>query len=138
MVAQGRFPEAEGHFRRAATLHPERAASRNALGVALAGQGRDREAEAEFQEAARLSPRLVDAPANLGVLYTRNGRFDEAIVVLRRALALDDRRAGVRADLGRVLRTRAIELAREGRLDEAAGLWLEASPLAGDDPELGR
>lgn len=138
MVAQGRFPEAEGHFRRAATLHPERAASRNALGVALAGQGRDREAEAEFQEAARLSPRLVDAPANLGVLYTRNGRFDEAIVVLRRALALDDRRAGVRADLGRVLRTRAIELAREGRLDEAARLWLEASPLAGDDPELGR
>jgi Flp pilus assembly protein TadD len=136
MVAQGRFPEAEGHFRRAATLHPERAASRNALGVALAGQGRDREAEAEFQEAARLSPRLVDAPANLGVLYTRNGRFDEAIVVLRRALALDDRRAGVRADLGRVLRTRAIELAREGRLDEAARLWLEASPLVGD--ELGR
>jgi Flp pilus assembly protein TadD len=78
----------------------------------------------------------VDAPANLGVLYTRNGRFDEAIVVLRRALALDDRRAGVRADLGRVLRTRAIELAREGRLDEAARLSLEASPLVGD--ELGR
>jgi Flp pilus assembly protein TadD len=135
-LAQGRYREAEEHFRRAATLHPDRAASRNALGVALASQGRDREAEAEFQEAARLSPRLVDAPANLGVLYTRHGRFGEAIVPLRRALALDRGRAGVRAELGRALRGRAIELAREGRLDEAAGLWQEASPLAGDDPDL--
>src|SRR3979411_1062110 len=87
-LAQGRSREAEEHFRRAATLQPDRAASRNALGVALASQGRAREAEAEFQEAARLSPRLVDAPANLGVLYTRQGRFEEAIVPPRRALAL--------------------------------------------------
>jgi len=136
MLAQGRSSEAEEHFRRAATLEPDRAASRNALGVALASQGRDREAEAEFQEAARRSPRLVDAPANLGVLYTRQGRFEEAVVPLRRALALDGGRAGVRADLGRALRGRAIELAREDRLDEAARLWQEASPLAGEDPDL--
>src|SRR5229473_1347547 len=132
----GRVVARPGRFADAETLHPDRAASRNALGVALASQGRDREAEAEFQEAARLSPRLVDAPANLGVLYTRHGRFGEAIVPLRRALALDRGRAGVRAELGRALRGRAIELAREGRLDEAAGLWQEASPLAGDDPDL--
>ncbi len=117
MLAQGRHGEAEEHFRHAATLQPDRAASRNALGVALATQGRDREAEAEFQEAARLSPRLVDAPANLGVLYTRQGRFEEAITSLRRALALDGGRAGVRVELGRALRSRAIELAREGRLE---------------------
>jgi protein O-mannosyl-transferase len=135
-LAQGRAREAEEHFRRAATLQPDRAGSRNALGVALASQGRDREAEAEFQEAARLSPRLVDAPANLGVLYMRQGRFEEALAPLRRALALDGGRAGVRADLGRALRGRAIELAREGRLDEAARLWQEASPLAGEDPDL--
>ncbi|HSL49031.1 MAG TPA: tetratricopeptide repeat protein [Candidatus Deferrimicrobiaceae bacterium] len=136
MLAQSRHHEAEEHFRRAATLHPDRAASRNALGVALANQGRDREAEAEFQEAARLSPRLVDAPANLGVLYTRRGRFGEAIVPLRRALALDGGQAGLRAELGRALRGRAIELVREGRLGEAAPLWQEAAPLAGDDPDL--
>ncbi|HSB61839.1 MAG TPA: tetratricopeptide repeat protein, partial [Vicinamibacteria bacterium] len=98
--------------------------------------GRALEAEAEFKEAARLSPRLVDAPANLGVLYSRHGRFEEAIVALRRALALDGKRAAVRADLGRALRARAIELAREGRLDEAARLWQEAAPLAGDDADL--
>jgi protein O-mannosyl-transferase len=136
MLAQGQYREAEEHFRRAATLHPDRAASRNALGVALASQGRDREAEAEFQEAARLSPRLVDAPANLGVLHARHGRLEEAITSLRRALALDSGRAGVRIDLGRALRGRAIELAREGRFDEAARLWQEASPLAGDEPDL--
>jgi Flp pilus assembly protein TadD len=136
LLAQGRYREAEEHFRRAATLQPDRAASRNALGVALANQGRDREAETEFQEAARLSPRLVDGPANLGVLYTRQGRFEEAIVPLRRALALDGGRAGVRADLGRALRSHAIELVRADRLDEAARLWQEASPLAGEDPEL--
>ncbi len=136
MLAQGRYREAEEHFRRAATLQPDRAASRNALGVALASQGRDREAETEFQEAARLSPRLVDGPANLGVLYTRQGRFEEAVGPLRRALALDGGRAGVRADLGRALRSRAIELAREDRLDEAARLWQEAAPLAGEDPDL--
>ncbi len=136
MLAQGRYPEAEEHFRRAATLQPDRAASRNALGVALANQGRNREAEAEFQEAGRLSPRLVDAPANLGVLYTRQGRFEDAIIPLRRALALDGGRAGVRAELGRALRGRAIALAREGRLDEAARLWQEASPLAREDPDL--
>jgi Flp pilus assembly protein TadD len=138
MLAQGRFPDAEDHFRRAATLHPDRAASRNALGVALANQGRGPEAEAEFREAARLSPRLADAPANLGVLYTRNGRLDDAIVALRRALILDGGRTGVRADLVRVLRTRARELERDGRPDEAARLRQEASPLAGDGPGLGR
>ncbi len=136
MLAQGRHPEAEEHFRRAATLQPDRAASRNALGVALATQGRDREAEAEFQEAARLSPRLVDAQSNLGVLYARQRRFEEAITALRRALALDGGRDGVRVDLGRALRSRAIELAREGRLDEAAKRWQEAAPLAGEDPDL--
>jgi protein O-mannosyl-transferase len=136
MLAQGRYPEAEEHFRGAATLRPDRASARNALGVALASQGRDREAESEFQEAARLSPRLVDGPANLGVLYSRQGRFEEAITPLRRALALDVGRAGVRAELGRALRGRAIQLAREGRLDEAARFWQEASPLAGEDPDL--
>jgi tetratricopeptide (TPR) repeat protein len=78
----------------------------------------------------------VDAPANLGVLYTRQGRFEEAIATLRRALALDGGRAGVRVELGRALRNRAIELAREGRLEEAARLWHEASPLAVEDPDL--
>jgi len=136
MLAQGRHAEAEEHFRRAASLQPDRAASRNALGVALATQGRDREAEAEFQEAARLSSRLVDAPANLGVLYTRQGRFEEAIPALRRALALDGGRAGVRGELARALRGRGIELARDGRLDEAARLWQDAAPLAGEDPDL--
>jgi Flp pilus assembly protein TadD len=106
--------------------------------VALANQGRDPEAEAEFREAARLSPRLADAPANLGVLYTRGGRLDDAIVALRRALTLDGGRAGVRADLVRALRTRARELERDGRPDEAARLRQEASPLAGDAPGLGR
>jgi len=136
MLAQGRPHDAEEHFRRAATLHPDRAAARNALGVALANQGRAREAAAEFQEAARLSPRLVDAPANLGVLYTRDGRFGEAIAPLRRALALDGGRAGLRAELGRALGGHAIELVREGRLGEAERLWQEASPLAGDNPDL--
>ena len=98
---------------------PDRAASHNALGVALARQGRGREAEAEFREAARLSPRLVDAPANLGVLYARQGRLDDAIGSLRQAMALDGRRPGVRAELGRVLRGRAIEMVRQNRLDEA-------------------
>jgi Flp pilus assembly protein TadD len=135
MLAQGRDGDAEQQFRRAATLEPGRATSRNALGVALARQGRDREAEAEFREAARLSPRLVDAPANLGVLYARQGRLEEAIRSLRGALVLDGRRAGVRAELGRTLRSRAIELVRERRLDEADHLWREASLLAPVDPD---
>lgn len=136
MLAQGRYREAEEHFRRAATLRPDRAASRNGLGVALANQGRDIEAEAEFREAARLSPRLVDAPANLGVLYVRLGRYEEAMLPLRHALALNGGQAGVRAELARALRSRAIELVRDGRLGEAAQLWQEASPLAGDNPDL--
>lgn len=135
MLAQGRDGEAEQHFRRAATLEPDRAVSRNALGVALARQGRDREAEAEFREAARLSRRLVDAPANLGVLYARQGRFEDAIASLRQALTLDGRRPGIRAELGRALRSRAIELVRERRLDEAERLWREAAPLAAEDPD---
>jgi Flp pilus assembly protein TadD len=136
LLAQGRYREAEEHFRRAATLRPDRAPSRNGLGVALANQGRDIEAEAEFREAARLSPRLADAPANLGVLYVRLGRYEEAMLPLRRALALNGGQAGVRAELARALRSRAIELVRQGRLGEAAQLWQEASPLVGDNPDL--
>jgi Flp pilus assembly protein TadD len=49
---------------------------------------------------------------------------------------LDGGQAGVRAELGRALRSRAIELVHQGRLGEAAPLWQEASPLAGDDRDL--
>jgi Flp pilus assembly protein TadD len=136
MLTQGRYREAEAQFRRTVILRPDYGAYRNGLGAALASQGRDAEAEVELREAMRLSARLADAPINLGMLYQRQGRYQEAIPAFRRALALDPGQARLRTALARALRRRAIQLVREGQAGEAARLWQEARPLAGDEPEL--
>jgi cytochrome c-type biogenesis protein CcmH/NrfG len=70
------------------------------------------------------------------VLYVRQGRYEEAIGALRQALALDPEQAAIKTGLARALRSRAIQLAREGHTIEAAGLWREAVPLAPGDPQL--
>ena len=137
MLAQGRHPEAEEHFRRAATLQPDRAASRNALGVALATPGTRPRGRGRVPGGGAAVAPTRGRPRQSGrALCEAAAASRRRSPPLRRALALDGGRAGVRADLGRALRSRAIELAREGRLDEAARLWQEASPLAGEDPDL--
>jgi hypothetical protein len=45
-------------------------------------------------------------------------------------------RPGRKAALARALRSRAIQLAREGHTVEAAGLWQQAVPLVPGDPQL--
>jgi Flp pilus assembly protein TadD len=136
MLARGRYADAEEYFRRIVAKRPDSGMYRNSLAVAIANQGRSVEAEAEFQLARRLDPRLIDGHANLGLLYVRQARYAEAIAPLSRALTIDASHGPARANLARALRARSVELVREGKVDEGARRWQEASSFAGDDPAL--
>jgi Flp pilus assembly protein TadD len=125
LLGQGRAREAEVHYRRAVALRPRFPEPYNNLGIALATQRRHAEAEAAFREAVRLSPNLVGGLANLGALYAEQGRWADAVPPIRRALLIQPDLPRLRDLATTAFRSRAVELAREGRLDEAVTLMKE-------------
>jgi Flp pilus assembly protein TadD len=124
-----RAREAEGLFRRALALRPDRVFAYHGLGVALAFQHRDDEAEAAFSEYMKRDPASATGPADLGLLRLTQRRYAEAIPYLRRALAVEPRSPRLRSDLAKALRERGAELQGEGRGLEAEALFAEARTL---------
>ncbi|HET7874029.1 MAG TPA: tetratricopeptide repeat protein, partial [Methylomirabilota bacterium] len=121
---------AEGYFRHAIRLRPERPNAHHNLGAALAAQKRYAEAEGAFREFMRLRPDAPAGPASLGVLLIELGRYEEAVGVLRRALAMVPQSREYRAALAQALRKRAEEFRSQGRAGDAAALEAEAVGLA--------
>jgi tetratricopeptide (TPR) repeat protein len=109
---QGRFDEAESHYRRARELaswlpHPS-----NNLGLIRLREGRYDAARAFLREAVRRDPTFVDAYANMGFLYARQGRWGEAVPWYERVTRLSP-------DSPRAHRTLAEALKMAGRYEEA-------------------
>jgi tetratricopeptide (TPR) repeat protein len=128
---QGRVREAEGLFRHAIALRPDRAFAYHGLGVALALQRRYEEAESAFREYIGREPAAATGPADLGLLRLAQHRYAEAIPYLRRAIALEPRFQSLGTDLARALRERSAELRTEGKVSEADALVREAEGLPG-------
>jgi tetratricopeptide (TPR) repeat protein len=136
LLGEGRAREAEVHYRRAVALRPRFPEPHNNLGIALAAQRRYPEAEAAFREAVRLSPDLVGGLANLGALYTEQRRWAEAVPPLQRALRIQPELPKLRNVATAAFRGRALELAREGRLDEAVALMKELHGRSAGSEEI--
>ena len=102
-LANGRPAAALSALRRALALDPQRAASHDALGIALKDLGRLAEAEAAFREALRLDPGLNQTRATLANTLVELGNLQAAVSCYREAVARSPVPAGLYMDLGRAL-----------------------------------
>lgn len=113
----GRSEEGVAELRRALELRPGYPEAWYNLGVLLRERGELGEAVDAFRRALEIDPDAPAVHAALAVAYGRLGRAGEAAAALAEADRLDPvRSAAARAGLALGL---ALDLAREGRLDEA-------------------
>ena len=121
---QGKFDEAEGHFRRVMIVKPDYAESFANLGAMQYKAGKPEKAEALFLEALALDPRLSTAHVNLAELYENAGKPGLAGKHYALALASDDRLAPAYEKIARMAAAR-------GRADAALNLYrwaVDANP----------
>lgn len=101
--AHGRWPKAEEHWRRAATLDPENTACRQDLVDLLLQARRGREAVEFCQQLRTINPRNATYHLNTGVLFALLGQHDAAEEAIRQGIALAPTRASGLRSLAQVL-----------------------------------
>jgi protein O-GlcNAc transferase len=154
--AQGKIVDAEMYFRRAAQLLPSHPSALNCLGVVLAQQGRHQEAGSIFQQLALRQPQDAGVFNNLGLVRAQEGRWQEAIAHYRQALAIQPDFDMAQKNLNHALQMvgqvsqsagsydglvreanahndRGVELAKQGRIEEAAAEFERALQLRPTD-----
>jgi predicted O-linked N-acetylglucosamine transferase (SPINDLY family) len=99
---QGRFPEAEVHYRRAIELRPDLPGGYGNLGLALYEQGRLHEALPLYRQGLAIKP-VAEIHDNLGVVLQKLGAPDEAIEQYRKALELQPENINTRCNLAGAL-----------------------------------
>jgi tetratricopeptide (TPR) repeat protein len=119
-VQEGKFSEAESHYRQALPARPS-AGAHNGLGYVLARQGRTDEAVAEFRKAIDADPKFTPAYNNLAEALAQQGKLEEAEHYYERSLAQKPS-AAVHNALGVVLQ-------RLGKMDEAANQFAKAKAM---------
>ena len=124
-----RAAEAEGLFRRAIALRPDRPGAYFNLGTALLAQGRYAEAEPPLRSYAERVPRSVRGQERLGRAYLAQNRFEDAIPPLRTALARQPETPEFRTYLSQALEGRARQLQAHGLGTEAESLLTESRAL---------
>jgi Flp pilus assembly protein TadD len=129
LMAQGKLDESLSHCRESVRLDPNKAESRNNLGVVLDRQGNHDEAIVHYREAIRLDPEYVRARNNLGLLLARRGEVDMAIHHFREVLKIDSNSREAHEGL-------ALALAHQGRHEEAIEHYREAIRLNSENPGL--
>ncbi len=80
-----RDSEAEGAYRRAIELDPEKGESYASLGALYLGQGRAKEAVSCLEKAAQAEPKIAVIHANLAVAYAAKGKMDLAEAEFQKA-----------------------------------------------------
>jgi tetratricopeptide (TPR) repeat protein len=151
LAQQGRLGEAADMIQQALQLRPQYPEALSNLGALFDHLDRPQDAVACLEEALRQRPDYPEAYNNLGLVFLRRGRTAEAATYFRRAVAFrpdfeQARRnlelaqgtpaappqAAPPADGARAQNLRGIELAREGRWDEAVAAFREAVRLRPD------
>lgn len=159
LVEANRVSEGLTHFEALVTARPDDAENRTLLARALAALQRHDEALPQFEAARALGGETPETEFGLGRLLAAEMRYEEAETAFRRALAFEPANRAVVQQLGLVLeRTNqldaltkllkdslarglgkhelsylwAVLARREGRLDEARELLMEADP--NEDP----
>jgi tetratricopeptide (TPR) repeat protein len=135
---EGDSQRAETHLREAVRLQPDFVWARQNLAQLYLRLGRYAEAEREVQEVQRLNPPSAEGFILLGVLRGRQHNWTDAITQHRRAVELADEECRATSyqdqqalDLkARSLRYLAHALLQDGRSQEAAAMFAEASKLS--------
>jgi len=129
-ATQGRYPEAEKHYRRAIEIDDQFFLAKTNLALLLSQQGRNTEAETLLREAVAAQPNNAGAAFNLGLLLAEEGKTAEAERALRAALKADPTLAAAAYNLAVLVAPRqpaeAVELSRkaaEARPDEPRYAW---------------
>jgi Flp pilus assembly protein TadD len=117
-VQQGKFAEAEEHFRTAKTLAPPTAELLSDIGYTYYLLQRLPEAEAALNQALALEPNHVAATNNLALLRGAQKRYDECLTLFKRV----NREAEAHANLAYVL-------AENGELEQAENAYSYALSL---------
>jgi hypothetical protein len=89
LQAEGRFDEAEAHYKNALGDRPDYSEAWVNLGVLEASRGNSAEAARAFEEGLRLDPKDVTALIDLAALREREHRWEEAIQLYQRAALLN-------------------------------------------------
>ena len=126
LAAQGKYAEAEDHYRRALALKSGEEPIHYNLANLLVKTGRLDEAIVQYQQALELTPGNADFHNNLGSVLLKLHRNDEAIAQLRLAIQGSPGVAATHYNLGNAL-------AAEKKFDEAVAEYREALKL---DPGL--
>jgi tetratricopeptide (TPR) repeat protein len=129
-VAEGRYAEAEQHYRRAILIDDQFAAAKSNLALLLSRLGRNDEAALLLREVVAAEPGNATASFNLGLLLAEEGKAAEAERSLRAALKADPLMAAAAYNLAVLVAARrpaeAIALSRraaEARPDEPKYAW---------------
>jgi len=123
---QGRWAEANEHYRRASAMRPDAVDILVHWGAALAQQGRLGEAITLYREALRITPHSAVAHYNWGNALLGAGELEEAIAHYREAVRLEPGGAEAYSNWGRAL-------ALQGRREEAIAKYretLQIKPLS--------
>ncbi|MCL4180077.1 MAG: tetratricopeptide repeat protein [Verrucomicrobia bacterium] len=134
MVMQGNLLEAERLLRRARDLEPDSSDLHNNLGEVLRLRGNLDEAAQSYRRALELAPDSPSPYSNLGIIYAMRGEFAEAETMFRTLLDLASRNP--RIDPLNFLVNLAMVCNRQGKLEEAEGIYRQALALRPDDPGI--
>jgi tetratricopeptide (TPR) repeat protein len=129
-TSQGRYAEAEKHYRRALEIDDQFFLAKTNLAMLLAQLGRIAEAEPLLREVFAQQPNNAGSAFNLGLLLAEEGKTAEAEKALRVALKADPTLAAAAYNLAVLVAPRrpaeAVDLARkaaEARPDEPRYAW---------------
>ncbi len=146
-VAQGKYADAEGLYRRALAIreqalganHPDVAQALNFLAIVYENQGKYVEAEGLHKRALAireqvLGPNHLDVAVtliNLANVYNRQGKYAEAEGLHKRALAIREQALGTNhPDVSQALNNLAADYVRQGKYAEAEGLYKRALAIS--------
>ena len=129
----GRTVEAVDDYREALANDPRHARARSNLGAVAWRRGKLRAAANAFRQAASFDPRFQGAQMNLALLREAVADEDAHLAASEQAAAVPGATAEVKA---RPLVARAGRLARDGELEPARDLYLQALALTPRDAAL--
>jgi tetratricopeptide (TPR) repeat protein len=123
---QGKFAEAEAHYRAILADVPDHAGTHHLLGLAQHQLGRHEAAQRSIARAIELNDSEPNYHNNLGAVYRALRRFDDAVASYRRALAL-------KPDFAAALHNLGLALQQQGQLAAAQHAFEQALQLTPDD-----
>lgn len=125
----GRYPDAEGEFKRVIELRPEDSIARFDLGLTYLNEKRPEDARAAFNQILSQDASDSDAHYGLGLVFADGNQYQPAIEEFKTAIRLGPQVSGIYYELGQ-------SYARTDNYDEAIKAYLEGKDKDGDDPDL--